>query len=127
MDDGKLLFGAKIDNQAKLCIKLVRRYFKEAHMKCASMGFALRLRGFERLPGGWYMMVMDAIENKYGCFCDIPIPPTNHKLLEDGIISLHQGGFVHGDVRSTNVMVRKDGEPGLILTGPEKLAQYDTP
>ena len=29
--------------------------------------------------------------------------------------SLHQAGFMHGDIRSTNIMMRKNGPPVILL------------
>ena len=30
-------------------------------------------------------------------------------------MSLHQAGYVHGDIRATNIMVKKSGEKGMML------------
>ena len=98
-----------------ICIKFVRRYSSKAHSFCASRGFAPQLKGFDKLPGGWYMAVMEDISEAYrqaesaadleGCCDDIV-----KKLGE-----FHQHHHVHGDIRNTNVMVRKDGEAGFML------------
>ena len=29
--------------------------------------------------------------------------------------NLHEAGFVQGDIRSANIMVKKDGSPGIML------------
>src|SRR6266478_384308 len=60
MDASKLLFAAaETANNEKICVKFVRRYSKEVHAFCASECFAPTLKGFEELPGGWYMVVME--------------------------------------------------------------------
>jgi len=70
----------------------------EAHFNMPSMGFAPALKGFERVAGGWYMIVMDAITDK-------SVTSTNKCLA----IRANQGessrssstGYVHGDLRDT--------------------------
>ncbi|THG97455.1 hypothetical protein EW145_g7609 [Phellinidium pouzarii] len=64
LEKGKLVFRVKSGSD-DICIKFVRQYSKEAHTTCASMGFAPTLRGFQYLPGGWYMVVMDFIDETY--------------------------------------------------------------
>jgi tRNA A-37 threonylcarbamoyl transferase component Bud32 len=60
------------------------------------------------------MAVMDAIDKDYEEFT---IARKHHSTVDeirDRLITLHQANFVHGDVRDTNVMVRKNG-PGIQL------------
>jgi hypothetical protein len=108
----KLLFIGTLQTGKRICIKFVRHYSDKAHAFCASMEFAPALIGFERLPGSWYMVVMDEdYENLHQAPHGTPVP---HGITEK-IVSLHQAGFVHGDIRDTNVMVRKDGEMGFMV------------
>jgi hypothetical protein len=115
MDD-KLLFFGQVDEK-DVCVKFVTRYSKDAHLHCASRGIAPRLRGFETLPGGWYMVVMDYIG-------DLFMPSNDAQLglatgLRDLILEemklLHQAGYVHGDLRDMNLMVRRDGQLGFMM------------
>lgn len=115
MDTTKLLFSAKTTDDKMLCIKFVRRYSKEVHQRCASGGFAPVLYGFERLPGGWYMVVMEIITDDYCCLGELSVPYPHHDALTAGLQSLHQESYVHGDIRNTNVMVKKDCSPGFKL------------
>ena len=110
----KLLFcGAEgID---KVCIKFVRQYSKEAHLKCASLGFAPALRGFELIPGGWYLVVMDFIDDEYHDLKRSPAIASYETEVQEKVTSLHEAGFVHGDIRSVNIMVKKDDSPGIML------------
>ena len=39
----------------------MRHYSKDVHVFCASKGFAPILNGFQKLPGGWWMVVMETI------------------------------------------------------------------
>ena len=38
-----------------------------------------------------------------------------HELVLKKTTLLHQAGYVHGDLCNTNLMVRKDGQPGFML------------
>ena len=66
MDD-KLLFLGQMPDNRTICIKFVRRYSNEAHKCCAQLGFAPQLFGFESLPGGWFMVIMDWLGSDKWC------------------------------------------------------------
>lgn len=107
LEKNRLLFcGAEGDD--KVCIKFVRQYSKEAHLKCASLGFAPALRGFELIPGGWYLVVMDFIDDKYHDLRKSLNIASFETEVQEKVASLHQAGFVHGDIRGVNIMVKKD-------------------
>ncbi|KAF8584004.1 hypothetical protein K439DRAFT_1661009 [Ramaria rubella] len=115
----KLIFFGKIEG-AEVCVKFTKRYSREAHLKCAALGFAPTLRGFETLLPDWYMVVMDRIDETHstldqartaGLDLDSHLQGSLHQQLE----ALHHAGYVHGDVRDTNVMVEKDGKEGFML------------
>jgi hypothetical protein len=116
IDDSKLLFAAAetADNE-KICIKFVRHYSKDVHAFCASKGFAPILKGFEELPGGWRMVVMEMIGEDYCRLSDFPPPYSHYEDITRKLTSLHQENYVHGDVRNTNIMVKKDGVQGFKL------------
>ena len=44
-----------------------------------------------------------------------PPPIGIYEDLKALLVNLHKVGFVHGDVRDTNIMVRKDRKPGFML------------
>jgi hypothetical protein len=69
---GKLVFLAKMENNENVYAKFARQYLMEAHSICSSMGFAPALKGFERIAGGWYMVVMDAITDELWGMCHLP-------------------------------------------------------
>ncbi|KAK7455294.1 hypothetical protein VKT23_011167 [Stygiomarasmius scandens] len=107
----KLVFHGK-SGGAEVCVKFVTRYSKEAHLHCVKLGIAPVLRGFESLPGGWFMVVMDWIGNDYVSF-DIRATTDlhhMHRVFMDKLGDFHRAGYVHGDIRNVNVMVRRDGE-----------------
>jgi len=61
-----LFFKGSIDEGKKpVCIKLVRRYGVDVHRWCAGKGIAPELFGFQKLPGGWYLVVMELLEKPW--------------------------------------------------------------
>ena len=112
----RLLFLGKTDNGERVCIKFVRRYSREAHEKCATLGFGPKLRGFEGIGAGWTMVVMDDLSEEYEPFDKNALDADTHETdIRKGLNELHQAHFVHGDVRDANIMVRMDGDPGFML------------
>lgn len=103
----KLIFVATTTEGAKVLVKFTQRYSKEAHRHCAEAGVAPSLLGFQSLPAGWYMVVMEYLD------------PHTYRVLgsEDGsnrrlkaeiqrvVKELHSGGFVHGDIRNVNMVM----------------------
>ena len=55
---------SSIDRQ-KLCIKFTHQYGEDVHRFCATKGHAPKLYAVQRLPGGFYMVVMEDIGEKY--------------------------------------------------------------
>lgn len=64
-DASKLLFIAETEGGVKMCVKFVLRYSVEPHQKCAELGFTPQLKGYKDLPGGWKMVIMEAIDNDF--------------------------------------------------------------
>jgi serine/threonine protein kinase len=114
-DSAKLLFTGELQTGKRIYIKFVQRYSDKAHSLCASMGFAPALIGYERVPGGWFIVVMDALDEEYEELPRGPLPSSFADEITAKITLLHQAGYVHGDIRDTNVMVRKDGQKGFML------------
>jgi len=110
----KLVFFGKADD-SDICVKFVTQYSKEAHLYCATLGIAPMLRGLEALPGGWLMVVMDRVDSVYRAFDPADRSEQMRYLILEKLGALHQAGFVHGDVRDINVMVKSDGEAEFIL------------
>ncbi|KAI6146435.1 hypothetical protein BKA82DRAFT_4160336, partial [Pisolithus tinctorius] len=99
----KLIFFGTLAGQ-RICIKFARHYSMEVHRFSASRGRAPALRGFDALHGGWYMVVMDSLDG-YKDLCDVHPPPLVFERIRTHLDELHQHGYVHGDVRSMNIMV----------------------
>ena len=115
IDEKKLLFLGENDNGKRICIKFVRQYSQAVHEKCAQMGIAPKLRGFEEIGAGWKMVVMDALDEEYQPFDKRILPVGADEHLRERLVELHQANFVHGDVRDVNIMVRKDGKLEFML------------
>jgi len=110
----KLVFCAREGNN-NVFVKFVRQYSKEAHIKCTSMGFAPQLRGFEKVPGGWYMVIMDYLDDTYEDLDDSQFKTSFDGQIREKIVSLHQAGYVHGDIRGANILVKRNGKGGVML------------
>lgn len=109
MGDRTLLFAAEAEDGSIICVKFVRSYSKEAHVWCASAGFAPKLKGYESVAGGWYMVVMENITQDYCQLRESKTPGDYQRGITHSLFTLHQAGYVHGDVRDINIMVRRDG------------------
>ena len=91
-------------DQQHVFIKFCRTYDVNAHRAMADAGCAPQLFGFEQLSPSWCMVVMD--------FCDAArwedVAQKPYKALEAAVNTMHNAGFVHGDLRSCNVLVLVD-------------------
>ena len=122
--DRLIFFGETVGDVAgsKICMKFVRHYSPQAHEFCASKGNAPKLIAYNSLPGGWNLVVMDALDIDNDCFPQRPgsyrllseISLSDRQPLKETITSLirelhnHNDGYVHGDLRDTNFVVRDD-------------------
>lgn len=117
--DQLIFFGETVGDAAgnKICIKFVRHYSPDAHKFCASKGHAPKLIAYNPLPGGWNMVIMDALDIDNDCFSPRPGPyrllseidVSDRQPLKEAITSLirelHNAGYVHGDLRDANFVV----------------------
>jgi hypothetical protein len=113
LDEGKLVFIGKLRTGKRICIKFTQQYSDVVHNYCASKGFAPALHGVNRLAGGWYMVVMDAVDIDHEEITAKRCSAIDE--IRSGLVMLHQAGYVHGDIRDANVMVPKDGSTGFML------------
>jgi len=67
------------------------------------------------IGAGWKMVIMDALNQEYKHFDEDILPTDTRELIEKRLVELHQAGFVHGDVRDVNIMIRKDSKLGFML------------
>jgi hypothetical protein len=107
----KILDGSESGEQKLVMVKFARQYSIALHSFCAERGYAPAVRGFEQIPGGWFVVAMDLI-------MPFVTPSVSHSLprlldkwteeLQDLVQSFHDAGFVHGDLREPNILC--DGE-----------------
>ncbi|KAG1795983.1 uncharacterized protein HD556DRAFT_1290262 [Suillus plorans] len=139
--DQLIFFGETFGDAAgsKICIKFVRHYSPEAHKFCAGKGRAPKLIAYDPLPGGWNMVVMDALDIDDDYFPQRPgsyrqlskMAVVDRQPLKAAITSLiqelHNAGYVHGDVRDANFVV-KDNKDFMLLdfdwAGPKQETHY---
>jgi len=113
---GKLVFQATLADCRPVCVKFVRRYSREAHEECVRLQCAPVLHGFKRCPGGWFMVVMDYLDRDlYHSFDDSDQSYELYRLMKNALEKLHQAGFVHGDIRTVNTMVKNDDPSKFML------------
>ncbi|KAK2462585.1 hypothetical protein APHAL10511_005318 [Amanita phalloides] len=107
---GKLVFRGTDSDGAQICIKFAESYCFEVHQYCADeLGIAPKLKGCKNLPGGWTMVIMDWIDERYVRLVDEGLrTPELYGAIHNKIRQLHQRHFVHGDIRDVNIMVNPE-------------------
>lgn len=63
------------------------------------------------------MVVMDQIDDSFVTLCNSKagLSVDLRDLVLEKTARLHQAGYVHGDLRDTNLMVRENGQSGFML------------
>lgn len=120
---GKKIFIAKATNNktplfVKFVVSLTRDYPQHVHAKLADAGLAPPLLGCEALPAGWTMVVMEMKSpEEYRPYSGKPedgflFPPLEcmHEQARSAVQKMHELGFVHGDLRNVNILVRRQEE-----------------
>jgi hypothetical protein len=118
--DGKRLWLATMtdgDVERKVVVKFTCRYANDVHRACAEKGIAPELRYSQRLGYGWSMVVMDYLDSYHSLF----VLQKCQRLTEEIRASvharlkiLHDAKFVHGDMRSPNILLGPDGDVKFI-------------
>jgi hypothetical protein len=114
----RLLFLAIEDGSRKqLLVKFSKRYATKVHELLASAEPALapKLYACEDLPGGWKMAVIEFLPQEQWLTLDVflrknpgaDIEAMVMNRLEEVLNNLESRGFVHGDIRSYNILVSK--------------------
>ncbi|KAF8416717.1 hypothetical protein EV426DRAFT_625874 [Tirmania nivea] len=125
----RLLFLAKSD-QGELLIKFTRRYSKDIHLLLSGKGFAPELLGIEAIPGGWLMVIMKSVLDSHqsASFLEPKEREAYREDIENIVACLHGNGFVHGDLRPTNLLVPKsaNGNGKVLLVDFDEAGQDGT-
>ena len=109
------LFKGRTNLGQSICIKFVHRYGEDVHKWCAEHGFAPKLIGSEVLPGGWIMVIMELLDESWILLADTPDRGKLKPAIHEAIVRLHQKDMVHGDIRSTNIMVNVEKDMFMLV------------
>ena len=109
LDDAKLLFSAFVndDQQADCIVKFTQQYSEAAHVCLASYNSAPTLRHCIRISSEWTAVVMDRSGYKmlFGLNLTKDWQEKVWRKVEKTLRVLHDAGFVHGDLRDTNILI----------------------
>ena len=95
-------FTATVGNEkGSVLVKFGKSYSEDAHTCLASSRHAPDLLGIESLADQWLMVVMEYVT---GCLWD-EATDKPFAELQAAVHLLHEAGFVHGDLRSNNILV----------------------
>lgn len=109
MQDSKLVFSGS-SGTASVVIKFTQTYSADAHSVLADQGLAPNLSKCFSIPGGWFAVIM--AKSSYTPLNEVSLTveqraKVQHKAAVVARI-LHAEGFVHGDIRDTNILVDRD-------------------
>ncbi|KAJ3928085.1 MAG: hypothetical protein NXY57DRAFT_874161, partial [Lentinula lateritia] len=104
----RLVFTARTEGDQDIIVKFgYGPYGVEAHQAAAESGFAPALLSHSNFVGGW-MVVMENLESDFQPCDDFNILELPCKdAITECVSKFHKLGFVHGDLRDTNVFVRQ--------------------
>ena len=98
-------------------------YSVEVHAYLSQLKLAPKIKFWRKLPGKWFVVVMEKVN---GSKISTSASPEAKKALKDAVERMHDAGFVHGNLRSKNILV--DGDEICILgfdwAGVEGEARY---
>lgn len=100
------VLGNQPDLPRRLVVKFTRQYPHAIHQACANLRIAPELYGFETLPGGWFMVIMTYMVD-YSTLVEYAPNPLIKAEVKKAMGQLHLLGFVHGDLRDVNILVRR--------------------
>jgi hypothetical protein len=107
-----LIFTAEpdADDLGLLFVKFTRKYSDKVHRFLARLGYAPQHRASVALPGGWKMVVMDFSD--YSPLRGVALPLQLRHVVKTKVLdivrTLHNNGFVHGDIRDANILLDRD-------------------
>ncbi|PCH42818.1 hypothetical protein WOLCODRAFT_102647 [Wolfiporia cocos MD-104 SS10] len=109
----------KDDPERTLCVKFSVRYSEAAHRAASDLNLAPALCAVNKVFD-WYMIVMEDMSAEYTTLFNLrycrSVATSRLEEAQKEVIaklgSLHERGFVHGDARDANVLVRNEDAPG---------------
>ncbi|KAF8130575.1 hypothetical protein EV363DRAFT_1332352 [Boletus edulis] len=104
----RALFLAKFGGQ-QVMVKFSERYSPDAHHAVAKAGLAPKLLFHTRLRGGAHMAIMEYIDGSdANREFSRELPDDVVKQVKAAITILHDMNLVHGDVRRSNILIKKE-------------------
>ncbi|KAF5335612.1 hypothetical protein D9757_015360 [Collybiopsis confluens] len=108
VDPIRLVFKACTTEEENIIIKFgYGQYGINAHRAAAENHLAPALLGYSRLTGGWWMVAMELLHEDFQSCAKVGVKNPCKSVIKTSISALHAMGFVHGDLRASNVLVRK--------------------
>lgn len=115
---GKRVFRAhsSTNPSQRFIIKFTRRYCEDAHRMASQNGIAPKLHCVQ-LIHGWKVIVMEDVSTNYISLDDakFTINKATQNSIKRAVTLFHELGFVHGDIRRPNILVRRDGSSESVL------------
>ncbi|KAK7454499.1 hypothetical protein VKT23_011253 [Stygiomarasmius scandens] len=105
------------EDSPQVLVKFTKSYSLDLHLFCQQRGYAPKVLGFGKIPGGYYGLVMEYIQNVQEILAS---PLLRHRAdewknqLMKLVDAFHQEGLVHGDIRAPNVVCDEDGKLFLL-------------
>lgn len=106
------VFEAKLNDQP-VVVKFSRCYGEGAHSLLAEKQLAPKIVSVETLPGGWIAIVMEKVLGV--ALSSRALDDTASSSLKEAVETLHDAGFVHGDLRPQNIMWMTESSKVCIL------------
>ena len=98
-------------------VKFTRTYHEKAHRLLAEHQLAPHLHGVYPVQDGFLMVVMEKVEGPTAWALlaqQKHLSSSAHKDVEEAVRLLHEQGWVHGDLRSPNIIVPEGGKTKII-------------
>lgn len=112
IDSGNIRYLCRhIHDKKQTVVKFVRTYSKDAHLASAAKDGAPTLLSHpDILSCGWSIVVMEFLEEPDWVSGLEIIDEAEQRMVrakvKETVLALHQRGFVHGDVRPQNILVK---------------------
>ncbi|CAG8839669.1 38666_t:CDS:2, partial [Gigaspora margarita] len=92
-------------------VKFTQTYSKGAHSTCFELGLAPKLWAVNNLQKDWKIVVMEYLE-EYKPLCTFPseIILKTKDAVKNAAKLFHDSGYVHGDLRDENIMIKYENE-----------------
>ncbi|KAG5718504.1 hypothetical protein E4T56_gene15364 [Termitomyces sp. T112] len=110
LETDKLLFAATSDQPGlrECIVKFTQHeYSADAHNLLVMHQMAPKLQKIIEIPGGWKVVIMD--QSKYHILHRYPLSKELQAKVKNKVKrivrTLHQNGFVHGDIRAANLLI----------------------